>query len=86
VVFLVGYAWQALDTSLAPATRTALDVAPTGIWVLFGRFVENLRRASEQVEEAEERTRAQLARVLAELSAISARLDALERERERRAS
>jgi voltage-gated potassium channel len=48
-------------------------------------FVENLRRASEQVEEeveeAGERTSAQLARVLAELQAISARLDALERER-----
>jgi voltage-gated potassium channel len=48
-------------------------------------FVENLRRASEQVEEeveeAGERTSAQLARVLAELRAISARLDELERER-----
>jgi voltage-gated potassium channel len=48
-------------------------------------FVENLRRASEEVEEeveeAGERTSAQLTAVLAELRAISARLDALERER-----
>jgi voltage-gated potassium channel len=36
VLFLVGYAWQVLDTSLSPAARTALDVALTGIWVMFG--------------------------------------------------
>jgi voltage-gated potassium channel len=36
VLFLIGYAWQVLDTSLSPAARTALDVALTGIWVLFG--------------------------------------------------
>jgi voltage-gated potassium channel len=36
VLFLVGYAWQVLDTSLGAAARTALDVALTLIWVLFG--------------------------------------------------
>jgi voltage-gated potassium channel len=51
-------------------------------------FVENVRRAGEQVSEEVEEvstdvevTRAQLADVLAELRTISARLDALERDR-----
>ena len=51
-------------------------------------FVENVRRAGEQVsEEVEEvstdveATQAQLTEVLAELRTISARLDALERDR-----
>ena len=36
LVFLAGYAWQVLDTSLGPAAREALDLVLTGIWVLFG--------------------------------------------------
>jgi voltage-gated potassium channel len=35
VVFLAAYAWQVLDTSLAPVARTALEVVLTGTWVLF---------------------------------------------------
>jgi voltage-gated potassium channel len=34
--FLVGYAWQVLDTSLDPATYAALDVGLTLIWALLG--------------------------------------------------
>jgi voltage-gated potassium channel len=36
VVFLAGYAWQVLDTSLGPAARGALDLVLTGIWLLLG--------------------------------------------------
>lgn len=36
LAFLVGYAWQVLDTSLNPATSAALDLALTLIWVLLG--------------------------------------------------
>jgi voltage-gated potassium channel len=36
VAFLVGYAWQVLDTSMAPAAQTALNVGLTAVWVLFG--------------------------------------------------
>ena len=36
LAFLVGYAWQVLDTSLATEARDVLDVALTGIWVLLG--------------------------------------------------
>ena len=36
LVFLAGYAWQVLDTSLGPAAREALDLVLTGIWVLLG--------------------------------------------------
>ena len=36
IVFLVGYAWSVLDTSLGPAGRDALEVVLTGTWVLFG--------------------------------------------------
>jgi len=36
LVFLAGYAWQVLDTSLAPGARTALDLVLTGIWLLLG--------------------------------------------------
>jgi voltage-gated potassium channel len=35
-VFLAGYAWQVLDTSLTPAGRDALEVVLTITWVLFG--------------------------------------------------
>ena len=35
-VFLAGYAWQVLDTSLTPAGRDALEVVLTVTWVLFG--------------------------------------------------
>jgi voltage-gated potassium channel len=36
VAFLVGYAWQVLDTSLTRQAHDALDVALTAIWVLLG--------------------------------------------------
>ena len=36
LVFLAGYAWQVLDTSLGQAAREALDLVLTGIWVLLG--------------------------------------------------
>ena len=36
LVFLAGYAWQVLDTSLDPAGREALDLVLTGIWLLLG--------------------------------------------------
>ena len=36
LVFLAGYAWQVLDTSLGPGAREALDLVLTGIWVLLG--------------------------------------------------
>jgi voltage-gated potassium channel len=36
LAFLVGYAWQVLDTSLTPGARGALDVVLTGIWLLLG--------------------------------------------------
>jgi voltage-gated potassium channel len=36
LAFLVGYAWQVLDTSLDPAAYAALDIALTLIWVLLG--------------------------------------------------
>jgi voltage-gated potassium channel len=36
VAFLGLYAWQVLDTGLGPEAREAVDLALTGIWVLFG--------------------------------------------------
>ncbi|MGH3613988.1 MAG: potassium channel family protein [Pseudonocardia sp.] len=36
VAFLVGYAWQVLDTSLSGTAKAALEVALTGVWVVFG--------------------------------------------------
>jgi voltage-gated potassium channel len=36
IVFLVGYAWSVLDTSLGPAARDTLELLLTGTWVLFG--------------------------------------------------
>src|SRR3954447_6173593 len=36
VAFLVGYAWQVLDTSLTRQAHDALDVALTAVWVLLG--------------------------------------------------
>lgn len=36
IVFLVGYAWSVLDTSLGPSGRAALEVLLTGTWVVFG--------------------------------------------------
>jgi voltage-gated potassium channel len=36
LLFLVGYAWSVLDTSLGPAGRAALEVLLTGTWVVFG--------------------------------------------------
>jgi len=36
LAFLVGYAWQVLDTSLDDGARRALEIALTGIWVLMG--------------------------------------------------
>ena len=36
LVFLVGYAWQVLDTSLTAGARVALDVVLTAIWLLLG--------------------------------------------------
>jgi voltage-gated potassium channel len=36
LAFLVGYAWQVLDTTLAPRTHEALDLALTAVWVLLG--------------------------------------------------
>jgi voltage-gated potassium channel len=36
VLFLAGYAWSVLDTSLGPRGRAALEVLLTGTWVLFG--------------------------------------------------
>jgi voltage-gated potassium channel len=36
VVFLAGYAWQVLDTSIGPVGRTVLEVVLTGTWVIFG--------------------------------------------------
>lgn len=35
-LFLAGYAWSVLDTSLGPTGRAALEWLLTGIWVLFG--------------------------------------------------
>ncbi len=35
VLFLVGYAWQVLDTSLAPSTVHAIDLVLWIIWALF---------------------------------------------------
>jgi voltage-gated potassium channel len=36
LVFLAGYAWQVLDTSLDPRARGVLDLVLTGIWLLLG--------------------------------------------------
>jgi voltage-gated potassium channel len=36
LVFLVGYAWQVLDTSIDPWARGVLDWALTGIWLSLG--------------------------------------------------
>jgi voltage-gated potassium channel len=36
LVFLAGYAWQVLDTSLEPGARGVLDLVLTGIWLLLG--------------------------------------------------
>jgi voltage-gated potassium channel len=36
VAFLGLYAWQVLDTGLGPEAREAVDLALTGIWVMFG--------------------------------------------------
>ncbi|MGH3566200.1 MAG: potassium channel family protein [Pseudonocardia sp.] len=36
VAFLAGYAWQVLDTSLSGTATAALEVALTGVWVVFG--------------------------------------------------
>jgi voltage-gated potassium channel len=36
IVFLVGYAWSVLDTSLGPTGRDALEALLTATWVLFG--------------------------------------------------
>jgi voltage-gated potassium channel len=36
LVFLVGYAWQVLDTSLPAWADTALEVVLTGTWAVFG--------------------------------------------------
>jgi voltage-gated potassium channel len=36
LAFLIGYAWQVLDTSLTPRTHEALDLALTAVWVLLG--------------------------------------------------
>ncbi|MCW0213826.1 MAG: ion channel [Pseudonocardia sp.] len=36
VVFLAGYAWQVLDTTLAPWVDTLLEIVLTATWVIFG--------------------------------------------------
>lgn len=36
VVFLAAYAWQVLDTSLAPRWHAVLEIVLTGTWVVFG--------------------------------------------------
>jgi voltage-gated potassium channel len=36
LLFLAGYAWQVLDTSLDPRARGVLDLVLTGIWLLLG--------------------------------------------------
>ena len=79
-----------VEGRLVAATLMVAGIALLGVVTasIAAWFVENVRRAGEQVsEEVEEvstdveATQAQLAEVLAELRTISARLDALERDR-----
>ena len=82
-----------VEGRLVAATLMVAGIALLGVVTasIAAWFVENVRRAgeqvSEEVEEVEEvstdveATQAQLADVLAELRTISARLDALERDR-----
>jgi voltage-gated potassium channel len=79
-----------VEGRLVAATLMVTGIALLGVVTasIAAWFVENVRRAGEQVSEEVEEvstdvevTRAQLADVLAELRTISARLDALERDR-----
>jgi voltage-gated potassium channel len=72
-----------LEGRLVAAALMVAGIALLGVVTasIASWFVENLRRAGEQVVEEVEDTQVQLADVLAELRAISARLDALERDR-----
>ncbi|HSU08564.1 MAG TPA: potassium channel family protein, partial [Pseudonocardia sp.] len=78
-----------VEGRLVAATLMVAGIALLGVVTasIAAWFVENVRRAGEQVsEEVEEvstdveATQAQLTEVLAELRTISARLDALERD------